>query len=146
MFYYDSTYLLIFPALILSIYAQWKVHSAFKKYSQISSRSSLTGAQVASQLLRQQGVSNVPVEMTTGHLSDHYDPIKKVLKLSPEVYNSNSLSALGVAAHETGHAIQHAKGYWPLIMRTSFYPVANIGSKLSFVLILLGIFLSTPGF
>ena len=139
MFYLgDPTFFLLIPALILAFYAQNKVQSAFRKYSQIAASSGLTGSEVAQRLLARYRVGDVTVEPTEGSLSDHYDPRKKTIRLSPEVYNSSSIAALGIAAHETGHAMQHAKGYKPLSLRTSFFPVASIGSQLAFPLFFMG--------
>jgi hypothetical protein len=139
MFYFgDPTFLLLIPALILAVYAQAKVQNAFRKYSQIPGSSGLTGAEVASKLLHRYQLHDVTVETTPGNLSDHYDPQKKVLRLSEQVYGSTSIAALGIAAHETGHAIQHAKGYKALALRSAIVPVANIGSQLAFPLFFLG--------
>ena len=139
MFYLgDPTFFLLIPALILAFYAQNKVQSAFRKYSQIAASSGLTGSEVAQRLLARYRVGDVTVEPTEGSLSDHYDPRQKTIRLSPEVYNSSSIAALGIAAHETGHAMQHAKGYKPLSLRTSFFPVASIGSQLAFPLFFMG--------
>jgi Zn-dependent membrane protease YugP len=141
MFYFgDPTFLLLIPALILAFYAQAKVQSAFRKYSQVESSRGLTGSDVARRLLNRYRVDDVAVEPTEGSLTDHYDPTKKVIRLSPEVYNSTSIAALGIAAHETGHAMQHAKGYKPLAWRTGIFPIANLGSQLAFPLFFLGFF------
>jgi Zn-dependent membrane protease YugP len=110
-FYFDPTYVLLIPAIILALYAQTKVQSAFNKYSQVPSRIGMTGADVARQLLHNNQIYDVTVELTNRRLSDHYDPRSKTLRLSPEVYNSTSLAALGIAAHEVGHAIQHSTEY-----------------------------------
>lgn len=136
---YDPTYLIIIPALILSMYAQFKVSSTFDKYSRVMSRQGYTGADVARNLLSLAGIYDVSVEHISGNLTDHYDPSTKILRLSDSVYNSKSVAALGVAAHETGHAIQHATGYLPLEMRTSIYPIVNISSKLSGPIIFIGL-------
>lgn len=136
---FDPTYLLIIPALILSMYAQFKVNSTFSKYSKIANRKGYTGADVARALLSIAGIYDVRVEHIRGNLTDHYDPVSKVLRLSDSVYNSRSVAALGVAAHETGHAMQHATGYLPLAMRSGIYPLVNISSKLSGILIFVGI-------
>lgn len=139
MFYFgDPTFLLLIPALILAFYAQSKVQSAFHKYSQVAASSGLTGSEVARMLLARYRVADVTVEPTEGNLSDHYDPRQKKIRLSPEVYNSSSIAALGIAAHETGHAMQHAKGYKPLSLRTRVFPVASIGSQLAFPLFFMG--------
>lgn len=139
MFYFgDPTFLLLIPALILAFYAQAKVQGAFRKYSQVQASSGLSGSEVARRLLSRYRVDDVAVEATEGSLTDHYDPTKKVIRLSPEVYNSTSIAALGIAAHETGHAMQHAKGYKPLALRTGIFPVASLGSQLAFPLFFLG--------
>lgn len=134
--------ILVFPAILFAMYAQFKVKSTFKKQSKVRAASGLSGAQVARGLLDSQGLSAVPIETTPGSLSDHYDPRSRVLRLSPEVYNGSSVAALGVAAHEVGHAIQHNEGYGPLSLRNSVFPVANLGSNLAIPLILLGMFLN----
>lgn len=131
------------PAILLSIYAQMRVQSTYSKYSGVVSSSRLSGAAVARQILTGRGLSDVRVEMTQGTLSDHYDPRARVLRLSPGVYNGNSLAALGVAAHETGHALQHDEGYVPLQLRTSFLPLASIGSMAAFPLLIIGILMAS---
>lgn len=141
----DYTYILILPALIFALWAQVHVQGAFSKYSRIRARSGLTGAQVARRLLDEAGLYNIPVEQSGGRLSDHFDPRKKVIRLSPVVYGSSSLAALGIAAHETGHAIQHAEGYFPLAFRNNLFPLANIGSQLAIPLFIIGLlFASGP--
>lgn len=144
-FFFDRTMLLLIPALILAVYAQAKVRGAFSRYSQVRARRGATGAQVAQELLRQNGVYDVEVEPTGGTLTDHYDPRKHVLKLSEGVYYSNSVAALGVAAHETGHAVQHALGYFPLALRNGFVPFARFGSMLAFPLFFIGWFFFRSG-
>ena len=142
MFFFDLTYLLyLAPALIFGIYAQGKVKSTYQKYSQVANRRGLTGAQAARYILDSAGLQNVPVEHISGELTDHYDPRNKVLRLSDGVHNGRSVAALGIAAHECGHALQHDTGYVPLTFRNSFFPVANIGSNLAFPLIFIGILL-----
>jgi len=143
-FFFDWTIIILIPAILLAGYAQIKVKSTFNKYAKVSADSGLTGAQVAKKLLDEAGIYDVSIELTQGSLSDHYDPKKKVLRLSPEVYQRASLAALGVAAHETGHAIQHNVGYFPLELRSSFVPVASIGSSLAFPLLIIGVLLSSP--
>lgn len=144
-FFYDPTYILIIPALILALYAQFKVQSTFQKYLRVGSSSDLTGAQVARELLDKNQLHNVPVEITPGNLSDHYDPRRRILRLSPEVYHGRSLAALGVAAHETGHATQHANEYIPLNIRNAVFPVASFGSSLAFPLFFIGLILGRGG-
>lgn len=142
--FYDWTIILLVPAIILSIYAQFKVKNTYAKYAKVQSASGVTGAMAARELLHQAGIDDVQVELVKGRLTDHYDPRNKKLRLSPEVYHSSSLAALGIAAHETGHAIQHDVGYYPLALRNSLVPVANIGSNAAFPLIILGLILGMP--
>lgn len=145
MFFFSPMDLvLLVPALILTLVAQAKVKSAFKKMSKVRSESGMTGAQVAKSLLQRNQLYDVTVEQVSGHLSDHYDPRAKAVRLSPEVYQSNSLAALGIAAHETGHAIQHHVAYAPLSWRSTIFPVANLGSKAAFPLFFIGMILSFP--
>lgn len=141
-YYFDPTYILIIIAAIISLIAQWRVNSAFSKYSRVSSMSGMTGAQAARIILQSNGINDVSVQRISGKLTDHYNPSTKVLNLSESVYGSTSVAAIGVAAHECGHAIQHARGYFPLSLRTALVPVANIGSQLSWVFIIVGAILS----
>lgn len=145
MFYFDYTFWLLIPALIFAFYAQSRVKSTFARYSQVSSASRLTAAQCVAEILRNSPASEVSLERVPGHLTDHYDPRKKVLRLSDSVYNSTSIAALGVAAHEAGHAIQHAQKYSFLMLRNAFYPVASIGSNLAFPLFFIGLIFSSGG-
>jgi uncharacterized protein len=133
---------LLVPAIILGIYAQARVSSTFNKYSQIRSARGLTGAQGARLLLDSAGLHDVGIAVGGGRLSDHYDPRSRVLTLSPDVGNSNSLAALGVAAHESGHALQHAAGYVPLRVRSVLVPVATFGSNFGFILFFVGLIFS----
>lgn len=138
--YFDSWYLiLVVPTLILSMIAQGMVSSAFSKYSKIRNSRNISGAQAAALLMRQNGITDVRIEEVRGTLSDHYDPSAKVLRLSQPVYGTCSIAAVGVAAHETGHAIQHARGYSPLVLRSTLVPIANIGSSAGPVLAILGL-------
>lgn len=141
-YYFDPTYILIIIAAIISLIAQWRVNSAFSKYSRLASMSGMTGAQAARMILQSNGINDVSVQRISGKLTDHYNPSTKVLNLSESVYGSTSVAAIGVAAHECGHAIQHARGYFPLSLRTALVPVANIGSQLSWVFIIVGAILS----
>lgn len=141
MFWFDPTMLLIIPPMILAIYASYKVRSAFSEYSRYRASSGATGAEVAEAILRQNGLGNVGVEATEGELSDHYDPRKKTLFLSEPVYRSASLAALGVAAHEAGHAVQDAHAYVPLKLRQGIWPAAAFGSNLGPILAIVGIVL-----
>lgn len=144
MFYYfDPTYFLVLIGAIICMIASANVKSTYKRYSQMRSMTGMTGAQAAERILRAAGISDVSVGRVAGELSDHYNPAKKVVNLSDSVYGSASVAAIGVAAHECGHAIQHAKGYAPLKFRTWFVPVANFGSKLAWPLILIGLFITT---
>jgi Predicted Zn-dependent protease len=142
--YFNFQYLyVLFPAMILAMYAQSKVKSTFNKYSRVGNSYGLTGAEVAERLLRIAGINDVSVERIGGNLTDHYDPGHKVLRLSESVYSSQSLAAIGVAAHETGHAVQHATGYAALGIRSALVPVTNIGSKLSMPMIFIGVLLGS---
>lgn len=148
MFLYgiDPLYwMMILPALLLSIVASLLTRSTFKRYANVRAFSGLTGAQAAERMLRSEGITDVKIERIDGFLSDHYDPSHKVLRLSPDVYDSNSLSAVGVACHEAGHAIQHARSYAPLAIRTALVPLAQIGSNFSYFVIMLGLMLGVHG-
>ena len=138
-YYYDGTYLLVVIGALLSLMASAKVKSSFARYSNVRSMSGMTGREAAERILRNSGIYDVQVQHIYGNLTDHYDPRNKVLSLSDSVYNSNSVAAIGVAAHECGHAIQHAKGYAPLSIRGALVPVANFGSTISWPLILMGL-------
>ena len=141
-FFYDWTYILLIPALILSMWAQFRVSSTFSRFSKVRASSGMTATQMAEQLLHAEGVYDVSVERTRGNLTDHYDPKNMVLRLSDSTANSTSVAALGVAAHEAGHVLQHRDGYAPLMLRTAAVPVVNIGSNLSWPLFLVGIIVS----
>lgn len=144
MFFWDPTMIIILPALILAFYAQYKVRSTFAKYNEIRSSRGITGREVAEYILRRNGILDVAVEEIDGMLTDHYDPRTKKVRLSSNNYRRDSLSAVAVAAHEVGHAIQHATGYVPLQLRHSILPVTNLGSTLAFPLFIIGLFLNTP--
>ncbi|MGL5245322.1 MAG: zinc metallopeptidase [Sarcina sp.] len=139
-FWWDPTYLILLPALIISGYAQFKISSTFHKYQSVRSYNGYTGAQVARMLLNGAGLRDVPIEPVAGNLSDHYDPTQRVLRLSSDVYSGTSVASIGVAAHEVGHAIQHKEAYKPLIFRNSIVPVVNIASSFSWILFFVGIF------
>ena len=141
-YYFDPTYILIIIAAIISLICTVESNSAFSKYSRVASMSGMTGAQAARMILQSNGINDVSVQRISGKLTDHYNPSTKVLNLSESVYGSTSVAAIGVAAHECGHAIQHARGYFPLSLRTALVPVANIGSQLSWVFIIVGAILS----
>jgi len=139
-------FIVVVPALIFSIYASIKVKSTFKKYSQVRSLKGHTGSDVAKQLLLISNIHDISVEKTPGELTDHYDPRARAVRLSEVVYNSSSLAALGVAAHEVGHAIQDETGYGAMGLRNALVPVTAIGSNLAFPLIIFGIIFSATGF
>ncbi|MDR1930378.1 MAG: zinc metallopeptidase [Treponema sp.] len=142
----DSSYIIfVVPALILSLWAQFKVKSTFSRYSQIMCSRNITGAGAAKLLMDANSISDVAIESTGGSLTDHYDPGGHVLRLSQPVYGQRSIAAVGVAAHETGHAIQHAQGYGPLFLRSSLVPAANIGSTIGPWLAIAGLFLGSSG-
>lgn len=144
-FYYwgfDWTYILIIIALLISLAVQMNMKGTFQKYSRVRSERGMTGAQAAERILHNAGIYNVRVERIHGNLNDHYDPRTKVIKLSDSIYGSNSLAAVGVAAHECGHAIQDATGYAPLGIRSALVPAANLGSQLSWPLFLIGLIFS----
>ncbi len=138
-------WIMMIPVLILSAYSSFKVKSTFNKFSKVSTRSGMTGADVAREILTRNGLSSVNVSETRGFLSDHYDPTKKVVRLSPDVYRSSSVAAIGVAAHETGHAIQHKNSYAPLTLRNMMVPVASIGSNFAWIIIIGGFLLGMLG-
>ena len=137
--FYDPTYIFVIIGVIITLVASTRVKSTFNKYSGIRSLSGITGARAAAMLLESQGIYDVKIEHVRGELSDHFDPRNKVLRLSDTVYGSTSVAALGVAAHECGHAVQHDKGYAPLKIRAALVPVVNFGSRLSWPIILLGV-------
>ena len=139
-YYWDPTYILVLIGALLSVGASALVNRTFNRYSSVYARSGLTGAQAAQKLLHSQGIYDVAIQRVSGKLTDHYNPRNKTLNLSDAVYASTSVAAVGVAAHECGHAIQHARGYAPLSFRSALVPVANIGSQLSWLFIILGIF------
>ena len=139
----DYTYLvLVVPALIISLIAQFRVKSAFSRYSQERCVSGLTGAETARRILAQNGINDIRIEHIAGDLTDHYSPTEKVIRLSDSVYNAQTIAAVGVAAHECGHAVQYAVGYAPIKLRNAIIPVTNIGSTLSFPLLLIGLLLN----
>ncbi len=144
--FFDPLYFIIIaPGFALSLYATFRTKSTFSKYSKVGSRSGLTGAAAAELMLRRQGVSGVRIERSGGWLSDHYDPSKKALRLSEDVYSSQSLSAIGVACHEAGHAIQDAHGYGMLSLRTALVPATNFSSTFAFIVMIAGFFLQLTG-
>lgn len=136
-FFFDPTYVLLIPAIILAVWAQWKVRSTFAEYSQVPSR--YTGAQVARTILNQKGLTQVDVGAVPGQLTDHYDPSSNQVNLSESIYATRSVASVAVAAHECGHALQHADGYQPMIWRAKLVPAANIGSTMAFPLFFIGL-------
>ena len=142
---FDWTIILVLIGALISLWAQGRVTSTFAKFSKVRSRTGMTGADVALRLLRSQGIYDVSVRPVSGNLTDHYDPRSKVVNLSESVYNATSIAAIGVAAHECGHAMQHNEGYEPLNFRSALVPVVNFGSKLSWPLILIGLLLGGTG-
>lgn len=147
MYFYgiDATYIfLVLPAVIFALWAQFNVKSTFSKYSRIASRSGMTGYDSARRILDANGLGDVRIAHVSGDLTDHYNPTDNTIYLSDSVYGSNSAAAIGVAAHEAGHAVQHATGYTPIKIRSAIIPITNIGSNLAMPLIILGIILSFP--
>lgn len=144
--FYDPTYILVIPALIFAFIAQTLVKSTFKKYSNVYSVRGLTAADTARKILDENGLYDVRVERVSGELTDHYDPTVNVIRLSDSVYGSTSVAAIGVAAHESGHAIQHAVGYAPINIRNAILPFAQIGSQLAMPLVLIGLVISRFSF
>ncbi len=140
-YYYDSTYILVFIAFALTLFASFGVKSTFAKYDKIRNTRGITGADAARRILSSNGIGNVTVEHTPGSLTDHFDPRTNVVRLSDATYNSNSVAAIGVAAHECGHAIQHSVGYAPIKVRNAIVPVVNIGNNLSMPLFFIGLVL-----
>ena len=142
-YYWDPTYILVVIGAVICMIASARVKGTFNKYSQIRSMSGMNGAQVAQRVLQAAGLYDVQVRHVSGSLTDHYDPRTKTVNLSDPVYNATSVAALGVAAHECGHAIQHAKSYAPLSIRSALVPIANFGSMLAWPVILIGLFFNT---
>jgi len=140
-FFFDPTMIVIIPALLVAVYAQYKVKNTFSKYNDIQINSNITGADAAKKILLRNNLANVEIRKTDGKLSDHYDPKEKTLNLSSDVYNNNSIAAVGVAAHEVGHAIQDKENYKPLSLRASLVPAANIGSSFGLPLAIFGFFI-----
>jgi Zn-dependent membrane protease YugP len=145
-FYFDVRYLLFsLPALLLALFAQWRVQSAYRKYSRIRNMRSISGLDAAQMLLRSNGLGNVGVQGTRGFLSDHYDPSKEVLRLSAEVARNPSIAALGIVAHEVGHALQHQSDYAPLRVRSGLVPLVNLGTWLGMILFVVGLVIEFSG-
>ncbi len=144
-FYYDPTFILLIPAIIFTLFAQAKVKSAYGKYSGIANNRGITGMQAARRILDSNGLQHVRIEMVPGTLSDHYDPRDRVMRLSAGVYNDSSIAAVSIAAHESGHAIQHATGYGLLKFRNTIVPVVNFASRLSWPLLIIGLIMASAG-
>lgn len=138
-YYFDPTYILVVVGALLCMWASAKVKSTYAKYERVRSRRGITGAEAAARILQMSGIDDVQIQHVAGDLTDHYDPKKKVLRLSDTVYGSASVAAIGVAAHECGHAVQHHVGYAPLKLRSLLVPAANLGSKLGLPLVILGL-------
>ena len=141
--YFDPTYILVLIGVVICLIASAKMNSTFSRYSRVRNHSGMTGRDAAEQILHREGLYDVRIEHISGNLTDHYDPRTKTLRLSDATYNSTSVAALGVAAHECGHAVQHATGYVPLKLRSSLVPVANFGSSIAWRLIILGFFFNS---
>src|SRR3990172_5136008 len=146
MFYFDPLYFLFaLPALLLALIAQWRVRAALNKYSRVLTGRGMTGGRVARAILDSYGLRDVAVERTGGLLGDHYDPLSRTLRLSRDVFDTPSVAAVGIAAHETGHALQHADGYWPLQVRSAMVPVVQFGSFLGPIIFMLGLLMNLTG-
>lgn len=145
MLFYDPTFVLLIPALLLALWAQIMVQSRFSEYSKVRSRIGMTGSELARFILDAAGLYDVRIEYVPGTLTDHYDPIHKVVRLSQATYNSDSIAALGVVAHEIGHAIQHATKYAPIVIRNAIAPVAQFSSNLAWVFFIIGIITGALG-
>lgn len=145
MFFYDPTFIILIPAIILSLWAQSRVTSTFNKYSKVNNRSGMTGADIARRILNLNGLTNVKVERVSGNLTDHYDPRENVVRLSDSTFASQSVGAIGVAAHEVGHAIQHATGYSAIRIRNAIVPAVNFCNMLSMPILLIGLLISATG-
>lgn len=142
--FFDRTFILLVPAIIISFWAQYKVKSTFDRYSRVRNAKGYTGADVARMILDANGLNYIPIQVIPGQLTDNYDPVNRVMNLSPDVFHGNSVAAIGVAAHESGHAIQHSRNYLPLIMRNAIVPAVNFSSNASWIILLIGMFLGIP--
>ncbi len=138
-FGFDSTFLLLLPAMAFALWAQWKVRNTYEKFAQVPAANGLTGRDMARAIMQRNGVTDVNIEEIGGSLSDHYDPGARTVRLSPDIYEGNSIASIAVAAHEVGHVLQHHQGYFPLQFRASFAPVAGIGSSLAMPLFFIGL-------
>lgn len=142
---FDPTFIILIPAILFAAYAQSKINSTFNTYLGVKNSNGYTGYQIARTILDQNGLQNIPIELINGHLTDHYDPRNRIMRLSNAVYNGTSLASVGVAAHECGHAVQHQIGYAPLTIRNTIAPIASIGSQLSWILVIAGFFFGFTG-
>src|SRR2546426_473841 len=142
--FFDPTFLLLIPALIFAMWAQWKVQHTYSQFSRVRAANGLTGREMAKAIMNRNGVGDVAIEEVGGMLSDHYDPRAKVVRLSSHNYAESSLAAIAVGAHEVGHVLQHARGYVPLALRSAIAPVASFGSMLAFPLFLIGFIFHNP--
>lgn len=142
---FDPTIIILIPAIIFTFYAQGKVHSAYGKYAAVRNRRGMTGAQAARRILDTNGLYDVPIEVTNHKLADHYDPRKRIMRLSPQVYNDPSIASVSIAAHEAGHAIQHANGYVPLKIRGVLAPIAMVVSNLAWPILIIGLMIIGAG-
>jgi Zn-dependent membrane protease YugP len=143
--FFDPTMILLIPALIFAMWAQWKVQHTYQKFSKLRAANGRTGREMASYILQRNGLTDVPVEETQGFLADHYDPRTRSVHLSPHNYRTNSIAAIAVAAHEVGHAIQHSHSFAPLAIRSALFPVVNIGSFLAIPLFFIGFLIGQSG-
>lgn len=141
MFYYDSTMLILIPAVIISFIAQMQISSTYSKYKRVGTRNGYTGLQVARMMLDEAGLYDIQIQIVNQELGDHYSPSERILRLSPDVYNGSSVAAAGIAAHEVGHAIQHKESYKPIVIRNAIVPIVNIGSSFSWIVFFLGLVL-----
>ncbi len=142
--FYGPTMIILIPGILIAIWAQMKVKSTFAKWSKVRTSQNITGAEIAKTILNQHGLDEIPIRETKGKLTDNYNPVKRTLNLSQSVYDSSSVAAVGVAAHEAGHAIQHNKGYAPLLARNGIFPLAKIGSWLPYPLFIIGFIMGHP--
>lgn len=140
-FRFDPTFIILIPGMIFAMYAQGKVSSTFNRYLRVRNSNGYTGYQIAKTILDENGLYDIPIEMVRGHLTDHYDPKNRVLRLSQDVYKGNSIASVGVAAHECGHALQHYENYTPLLVRNAIAPLAAFGSQAAWILIFIALIL-----
>lgn len=142
---FDPTFIIIVPAILFTLYAQSKVNSAYNRYATVRNRKGITGAEAARMILDRNGLQDVPIEITNRRLSDHYDPRKRIMRLSPQVYSDPSIASVSIAAHEAGHALQHAKGYAPLGFRNFLAPVVTVVSNLAWPILIVGLLMISAG-